>query len=179
MKKAIFTSLVLVLLVMTGCSRSELTPTDPTASNGSVSTKQDQDITFAQTENSLYTPSGELLINLTWFNDVGKLNTSVTLAKIAVTSEDSFTAYIVGGEYEVQDFFENVQEVINWYKADSQNKNRESGGFELYGDWWEIKDLKIEDLEMVMEQVDFYYTFRFVKGDEWRNSKGANYISPF
>lgn len=161
MKKTIFTTLVLVLLVMAGCSRSESTPTGPATSNGP--TNDDASVTFDSTDNSLYTPSGELLINLTWLNDVGKLNASVTLSKMAVTSEDDFEAYVIGEAYEIQDFFGDVQDLISWYKSDGENENSERGGFELYGDWWNISDLKIEDLEMEMQQVDYYYIFRFYR----------------
>lgn len=163
MKKIILTALILVLLVMAGCSRSESTPTDPTAPNGPTNTMQSDDasVTFDRTDNSLYTPSGEFLLNLTWFGDVGKTNAAVALAKTAVTSEGSFTAYVMGEESEVQSFFENVQELIEYYKADSKNEERASGGFELYGEWWEIGDLEIEDLKMEMEQADYYYIFRF------------------
>lgn len=163
MKKTIFATIILVL-VLAGCSRPELGPTDPTAPNGPANTMQSDDsVTFDRTDNSLYTPSGEFLLNLTWFGDVGKTNAAVTLAKTAVTSEDSFTAYVIGEESEVQSFFLNVQELIGYYKDDSKNEERASGGFELYGEWWKIGDLEIEDLKVEMEQVDYYYIFRFDK----------------
>ena len=184
MKKNIFTTLVLVLLVMAGCSRSESTPTDSATPNDSANTTQDaddpkQDVTFDQTDNSVYTPSGELLINLTWLNDVGKLNASVTLSKMAVTSEDDFEAYVIGEAYEIQDFFGDVQDLISWYKSDGKNENSERGGFELYGDWWNISDLKIEDLEMEMQQTEFYYVFRFFRGTSGSNQKGPKSWVPF
>ena len=165
MKKTIFTTLILVLLVMAGCSRPEATPTNPVAPNDSINTIQSDvaAIKFSNTDNSLYTPSGELLLNLTWFSDVGRLNAAVILAKTAVTSEDSFIAYVIGEDDEVHDFFENVQELIDWYKGASGSEDWNSGGFELYEEWWEISDLEIENLEIEIEQVDYYYIFRFYR----------------
>lgn len=144
MKKFMLT-LIVVLLGMTGCSQSESMFTD--------------EKNFLRPDSGLYTPSGEMLINLTWLNDTGKSNAAVILVQTAITNEEDFSAYVMGEEEEILDFFDNVGEILEWYKDNEYS----GGGFELYGKRWEIDDLNIEESSVEIESVDYYYTFKFKK----------------
>ena len=156
MKKIILsTVLVLVLLVMSGCSQAKSTTDNlPTTSQNIV--------TFESTENSLYTPSGELLINLTWMNDVGKINASVMLTKTVITSDEEITAYIIGEEEEVQEFFESVQKKLEYYREIKKNVEYANGGFKLYGEDWKLENLKTDVLSIEKEKESYYYIFKFI-----------------
>ena len=143
MKKIIFAALTVVILVLIGCSQSKLMFTD--------------EKNFLRPDSGLYTPSGEMLINLTWLNDTGKSNAAVILVKTAITNEEDFSAYVMGEEEEILDFFDNVGEILEWYKDNKYS----GGGFELYGKRWEIDDLNIEESSVEIESVDYYYTFEY------------------
>ena len=146
MKKFMLT-LIVVLLGMTGCSQSE-----------SMSTDRE----FSRVDTGLYTQSGEVLLNLDWLNDTGKVNAAVILAQTALTNEGDFTAYILGEEDEVLLLFTNVEENLEWYK----NKQDEgsNGEFDLHGQRWKIQDLVVENLTLKMKSEDKYYAFDFIRG---------------
>ena len=152
MKKIIFAALILVFLVIAGCSQQETTRSTKGSTNQP---------TFGYAESSLYTVDGDILINLNWLNNVGRGNASVMIVQTAVTANEDVVAYVIGEEEDVKEFEKSVQFILAQY----QIKSDEDGYFELYGRIWRIRNLQIENMkiEMQKEEENRYYTLKFVR----------------
>jgi len=152
--KKLIAALMLVVLVMTGCSQSK-------GNLGVTETPTTKTPAFDYTSSSLYVADGTIFINLNQLNTVGTLNVAVTLAQTEVTLEKTVPAYVVGNKAAVEDFFGNVKDLLTHYKAASTQEN--SGQFTLEGKTWEISKLKIGEINAELNKADgdFFYVITF------------------